>query len=91
MLPCKGVYADISKTSLAGLDQSRAIEKVQDEYEHYKRGFSKDFPIPTEISCRLTNFISYVVDIFRLSLQHKATLGQNILRHGFLRPYHDLI
>lgn len=64
MLPCKGVYADISKTSLAGLDQSRAIEKVQDEYEHYKRGFSKDFPIPTEISCRLTNWISYVVDIF---------------------------
>ena len=52
VLPCKGVYADISKTNLDGTQQSRTIQKIQNEYEHYKRGFSRDFPIPTEISCK---------------------------------------
>ena len=49
-LPCKGIFADVTKEkAIPPLHLSEGFSAIYEQYEKYKRGFSDDIKYPKKI------------------------------------------
>ena len=54
LLPCKGLYADISleNSDVRKVENMRKFDQLVKSYENYKRGYSKDITYPPALKVK---------------------------------------
>ena len=87
LLPCKGLYADISVENSGKVEEMKKFDHLIKSYENYKRGYTKDITYPPALRGRVKlNFIIILISkhLQTLKRSKNSTSSRSVLPHPAL-------